>query len=561
MKKIFFLLLFVIAINVCAQSRSRYRTIDMADYGTRNSTTINSVLTAIGTNEFALIFDGGGWTISSDVSFPSNVLVNVSFGSQFVVSSNITVTLSNCVFAAGPYQIASGPGDVVGTPKFLYAYSEWGSNVSVGTGIEEPLLSSSSTNIDATLRRLYDGSDFVLSWSDDTLRTNGVTVLDWRNKQIISTDNTAWEIVGDLDLGGNQIADVQVIGFDGTFQQLNFESGSALVSYSTITETLNISGDAQGSITIKGDVSGNTSFFTAYSDTYDYGSSNAFKGSLDIRSSFDSKESYLQLVGTSNVLVYAIEGDLRLHSNGETRFTIENDGDLNCKSNDMINVDDITMVGDTICGINMGGTLFNAIYGSKNLKIYTTDTNEQIVVYVGDPNNGARLNLFNSQTRLAASDDPSSLLVLDAGSTNGTIVFSTHTDQISIEDDGTGDSQLNMHSNNIVNTPYITCTPSPSVSLGSFINLRKSDDTGQLDMFATTNSHVSIKQGIIEKAKIGDNLELKGNAALINPKYIRFDTSYDYPEQVTTSNVLFRVNSGPTNTLYFYDGTTYNALW
>ncbi len=90
-----------------------YEVFAIPTYGVvRNSTTINSALTAISTRSRVLVLSAGSdWTLTSDVTIPSTVVLRAPKGVN-IVTSGYTITVDGLI-DAGSYQIFSGSGGVI----------------------------------------------------------------------------------------------------------------------------------------------------------------------------------------------------------------------------------------------------------------------------------------------------------------------------------------------------------------------------------------------------------------------------------------------------------------
>lgn len=110
-RSIVYMLLFILFAQ--GMTWGAQSTIEMIQYGQRNSDTITNVLTQIGTRPVELAFDGGTWSITNNVTFPTNTHINIRKGSMFNIVSN-TVTINGSL-DLGMYQKFSGTGVVNGT--------------------------------------------------------------------------------------------------------------------------------------------------------------------------------------------------------------------------------------------------------------------------------------------------------------------------------------------------------------------------------------------------------------------------------------------------------------
>jgi len=96
---------------------------------------LDAALTAIGSLKRTLVLTPGDWTITTNDTIPSNVLLVVQHGGSFDIADGVTLTI-NGPFTAGLYQVFSwtGSGKVVfGDGAIDWAYPEWWGAVGDGT--------------------------------------------------------------------------------------------------------------------------------------------------------------------------------------------------------------------------------------------------------------------------------------------------------------------------------------------------------------------------------------------------------------------------------------------
>jgi len=96
---------------------------------------LDAALAAIGSLKRTLVLTPGDWTITTDDTIPSNVLLVVQHGGSFDIADGVTLTI-NGPFTAGLYQVFSwtGSGKVVfGDGAIDWAYPEWWGAVGDGT--------------------------------------------------------------------------------------------------------------------------------------------------------------------------------------------------------------------------------------------------------------------------------------------------------------------------------------------------------------------------------------------------------------------------------------------
>ena len=97
-----------------------------SNYGDRNGVTLTNIIARFSTRAVNLFLDGGTWTITNAVTFPTNVSVYVTPGSPMSVATNVTLAFQGGELIAGAYQIFAGNGSATGTASFAYRHPVWG---------------------------------------------------------------------------------------------------------------------------------------------------------------------------------------------------------------------------------------------------------------------------------------------------------------------------------------------------------------------------------------------------------------------------------------------------
>lgn len=103
--------------------------------------TITAALTAIGSTESTIKLAPGTWTISNNLTIPTNIVMDIPKGAILSIASGKTVTFSSQP-EAGLYQVFAGSGGVLG---LKYARAEW-----FGTGsacLNKALVASTSIEV------------------------------------------------------------------------------------------------------------------------------------------------------------------------------------------------------------------------------------------------------------------------------------------------------------------------------------------------------------------------------------------------------------------------------
>ena len=107
------------------------------DHGARTSATVNQLISDVGSNRTVrLVFDGGQWAFTNNVTFTTNISVMITEGSPWNLSTGTTTTISSASFIADDYLCFTGSGIVTGSPSFLHKYSDWGTAY-IGSGLVE----------------------------------------------------------------------------------------------------------------------------------------------------------------------------------------------------------------------------------------------------------------------------------------------------------------------------------------------------------------------------------------------------------------------------------------
>jgi len=127
----------LIAFNVLAD-QNRRQEVFFWDYGDKTSATINRVLNMkkdVDTTTFVL--SGGEWSVTNNVTFPTNSALRVAYGSTFAVDNGSTVALPNVLFDAEGAVVFTGAGNASGDAIFFYRYPVWGDTTqyNIGDGV------------------------------------------------------------------------------------------------------------------------------------------------------------------------------------------------------------------------------------------------------------------------------------------------------------------------------------------------------------------------------------------------------------------------------------------
>jgi hypothetical protein len=94
---------------------------------TDDATKFSDMLTAIGSTPTEITFASGTYKLSSDITVPENVVLNMLPGAMFSVDSAKTLTVNGTI-KAGFYQVFSGAGTIAGTLKNDFVPDIWFGN-------------------------------------------------------------------------------------------------------------------------------------------------------------------------------------------------------------------------------------------------------------------------------------------------------------------------------------------------------------------------------------------------------------------------------------------------
>ena len=198
------------------------------NWGAKTSATLTNLLADLGSTEhWVVVLDGGAWTISTNVTFGTNIHLVIMDDTYFNIATSQTVTV-NGRWTKGPTMAFTGDGEAAGDADFLYRWTEWGDetqydigvgvlfgggshNWGAGTNIFDWLYVTNLVQRGAANGGGYDylgmgnirpNGDGAQSNGTDTRRWAGVyTVdLDVEDDALIGDDLT---VLGDLNLGGD----------------------------------------------------------------------------------------------------------------------------------------------------------------------------------------------------------------------------------------------------------------------------------------------------------------------------------------------------------------------
>lgn len=91
---------------------------------TDDYTSLSALLTTIGSAKATIIFPFGTYKLSTNITIPANVTLWMMNGAMLSPDSGVTATINGAI-DAGLYQVFTGVGSVLGSPKTKVVYPEW----------------------------------------------------------------------------------------------------------------------------------------------------------------------------------------------------------------------------------------------------------------------------------------------------------------------------------------------------------------------------------------------------------------------------------------------------
>lgn len=188
--------------------------------GNKDDVTISAAISALGTRNTRLVFDGGLWWVSNNVVFPSNLTLEIRSDTYFSVATNKTIGFIGNNLIAEDRAVFAGSGMVTGWARFPFRYSAWGPTnlVLIGSGYQ--------TNTAADALALSTASVEAIVMNHST------------NTNLVATAR----LVNHADSSNRtmQVDMLAVQGVNGTFTNL----AAAEASIETLNvSTLNVSGN------------------------------------------------------------------------------------------------------------------------------------------------------------------------------------------------------------------------------------------------------------------------------------------------------------------------------
>ena len=242
MKKALSVLLgLTVVAGLCfAQGFNNYVRIFPRDVGPRGSATINDVLTDVGSSKAHIVLTGGRWTITNNVTFPTNVVLEIDSTSYFWITTNNTVTVNSAFIAPADFGIFQGTGGrAAGSADFIYRWPNWGdTNVyNIGNGIIDGGAYLSTTN-------LYRNGGTILEFTN-TFENGGFLVTTNTFSENGGPVVTTNSLSDNLTAIGISSGSGDAVGFWPTYVDTNTitigvgevsVAGSSYQSYSVITQ-------------------------------------------------------------------------------------------------------------------------------------------------------------------------------------------------------------------------------------------------------------------------------------------------------------------------------------
>lgn len=130
-----------------------------AGYGTnslnygKNGSTLTNLITTIGDQEVCVVIDSGRWSISNNVTVPSNITICVAEGAYFDVETNMVMTFQTNNLIADRYKIFAGAGTATGKAIFPYRHTIWGDTnlFAIGDGYIQEDATTLSNNLEVSI--------------------------------------------------------------------------------------------------------------------------------------------------------------------------------------------------------------------------------------------------------------------------------------------------------------------------------------------------------------------------------------------------------------------------
>ena len=122
------------------------------DHSTTNYRTtevLQTLTNGINTRLCTVIIDDGPWTISEDLTFPTNIALWVLPEARFHILTNKTLTINGDLWATHN-RVFSGPGTAAGSARFFYRIPAWGdvTQYAIGDGDIKAAITNAYPDID-----------------------------------------------------------------------------------------------------------------------------------------------------------------------------------------------------------------------------------------------------------------------------------------------------------------------------------------------------------------------------------------------------------------------------
>lgn len=208
------------------------------DYGDRTGTTLTNVISQIGAREARVIIDGGQWSISNNVTIPTNITIEVTENSDFNVITNFNMNFQGCPFVAEDYQCFSGNGTATGTAEFIYRWPAWGdtNQFNIGDGIpfvrnDEPVVFNYTVTFNSNMVFGAQASNNVFN---ATVNNSGFS----NAVSAVSADASTWSefpAIQDVNGGGNTATNFDDIVLDSG---VSLKSPSVFKAHSSTNQVI-----------------------------------------------------------------------------------------------------------------------------------------------------------------------------------------------------------------------------------------------------------------------------------------------------------------------------------
>ena len=125
--------------------------------------TLSEAITQIGSRNVAIVFSPGTWTISNNVTIPSNINVIIPNGASIQPATTKTLTINGGI-SAGFYQIFGGAGSIVlGQSAAYQVYPHWWGAKGDGTTDDTTPIQSASNSLTTGGNMFFPTSTYLIT--------------------------------------------------------------------------------------------------------------------------------------------------------------------------------------------------------------------------------------------------------------------------------------------------------------------------------------------------------------------------------------------------------------